>query len=210
MIIRKQYKKVIKLLYHGPHERAIMKIQLSDLTTERKWRAATGFDKQRFEKLSELFKKAYIKIYGKSVKERQVQTEINYCLNSEEDLLFFTLFSLKSSLTYDLLGLVCGMEASNAKRNQKTGLGVLQRIFKELGYAPKRKFMNINEFLEYFADTDELIIDATEQRIQRPSDKTSQKQYYSGKKNIYDKSHDYQRQEYQNTLYKSLSGRQDA
>jgi len=123
MIIRKQYKKVIKLLYHGPHERAIMKIQLSDLTTERKWRAATGFDKQRFEKLSELFKKAYIKIYGKSVKERQVQTEINYCLNSEEDLLFFTLFSLKSSLTYDLLGLVCGMEASNAKRNQKTGLG---------------------------------------------------------------------------------------
>ena len=187
-----------------------MKIQLSDLTTERKWRAATGFDKQRFEKLLELFKKSYIKIYGKSVKERQVQTKIDYCLNSEEDLLFFTLFSLKSSLTYDLLGLVCGMEASNAKRNQKTGLDVLQRIFKELGYAPKRKFMNINEFLEYFADTDELIIDATEQRIQRPSDKTSQKQYYSGKKNIYDKSHDYQRQEYQNTLYKSLSGRQDA
>lgn len=159
-----------------------MKIRLSDLTTERKWRAATGFDKQRFEKLLELFKKSYLKTYGKPVKERQVKTEIYYCLNSEEDLLFFTLFSLKSGLTYDLLGLVCGMEASNAKRNQKTGLEVLQRIFKELGYAPKRKFMNINEFLAYFADTEELIIDATEQRIQRPSDKKSQKQYYSGKK----------------------------
>ena len=169
-----------------------MKIQLSDLTTERKWRAATGFDKQRFEKLLELFKKAYLKIYGKSVKERQVQTEIGYCLNSEEELLFFTLFSLKSGLTYDLLGLVCGMEASNAKRNQKTGVEVLQRIFQELGYALKRKFMNISEFLEYFADTEELLIDATEQRIQRPSDKKSQKQYYSGKKNAYDKSHDYQ------------------
>ena len=106
-----------------------MKIQLSDLTTERKWRAATGFDKQRFEKLLELFKKSYLKIYGKPVKERQVQTEIHYCLNSQEELLFFTLFSLKSGLTYDLLGLVCGMEASNAKRNQKTGLEVLQRIF---------------------------------------------------------------------------------
>ena len=177
---------------HEPPEGAIMKIQLSELTTERKWRAATGFDKQRFEKLVELFKKYYVKIYGKPVRERQVQTEIGYCLNSEEELLFFTLFSLKSGLTYDLLGLVCGMEASNAKRNQKTGVEVLQRIFQELGYAPKRKFMNINEFLEYFADTEELIIDATEQRIQRPSDKKSQKHYYAGKKNAYDKSHDYQ------------------
>lgn len=140
----------------------------------------------------ELFKEYYVKIYGKPVKERPVQTEINYCLNSEEELLFFTLFSLKSGLTYDLLGLVCGMDASNAKRNQKTGVEVLQRIFQELGYAPKRTFMNINECLEYFADTEELIIDATEQRIQRPSDKKSQKQYYSGKKNAYDKSHAYQ------------------
>lgn len=106
-----------------------MKIQLFELTTERKWHAATGFDKQRFEKLVELFKKYHVKIYGKPVWERQVQTEIDYCLNSEEELLFFTLFSLKSGLTYDLLGLVCGMEASNAKRNQKTGVEVLQRIF---------------------------------------------------------------------------------
>jgi len=133
-------------LYHKPHEGDIMKIQLSDLATERKWRAATGFDKQRFEKLVELFKKSYLKIYGKPIKERQVQTEIDYCLNSEEELLFFTLFSLKSGLTYDVLGLVCGMEASNAKRNQKTGLEVLQSTVKELGYAPNRKFMNINGF----------------------------------------------------------------
>ena len=187
-----------------------MKIQLSDLTTERQWRAATGFDKQRFEKLLELFKKTYMEIYGQPVKERQVQTEVEYCLNSEEELLFFTLFSLKSGLTYDLLGLVCGMEVSNAKRNPKIGLKVLQKIFEELGYAPKRNFMNLNEFETYFADTEDLIIDATEQRIQRPSDKENQKQYYSGKKNAYDQVHDYQRQEYDVTLYKSLSGRQDA
>ncbi len=173
-----------------------MKIQVSDLTTERKWRAATGFDKRRFEKLLELYKKTYMEIHGQPVKERQIQTEIEYCLNSEEDLLFFTLFSLKSGLTYDLLGLVCGMEASNAKRNQQTGLQVLQRMLQELGYAPKRSFMNVKEFERYFADTKDLIIDATEQRIQRPTDKERQKRYYSGKKNAYDKSHDYQRQEY--------------
>jgi hypothetical protein len=187
-----------------------MKIQLTDLTTERKWRAATGFDKRRFEKLLEFFKKTDMEIHGQPVKERQVQTEIESCLNSEEELLFFTLFSLKSGLTYDWLGLVCGMEASNAKRNQKTGLKVLQRIFEELGYAPKRNFINVKEFETYFAGTEELISDATEQRIQRPSDKESQKRYYSGKKNAYDQIHDYQRQAYQDTLYQSLSGRQDA
>lgn len=187
-----------------------MKIQLSDLTTERKWRAATGFDKQRFEKLLKLFKEFHVKIYGKPVQERQVQTEISYCLKSEEELLFFTWFSLKSGLTYELLGLVCGMEASNAKRKQQTGVKVLQRRFQERGYAPKRKFMNINDFLEYVADTEELIIDATEQTIQRPSDKKNQKQFYSGKKNASGKSHAYQRPAHQNTLFKPLSGRQDA
>jgi hypothetical protein len=161
-----------------------MKIRVSDLTTERKWRAATGCDKQRFEKLLELFKKVYMEIHGQSVEERQVKTNIQYCLNSEAELLFFTLFSLKSGLTYDLLGLVCGMEASNAKRNQKAGLKVLQRIFDEFGYAPKRNFMNLKDFESYFADTEDLIIDATEQRIQRPSDKETQKQYYSGKKKL--------------------------
>ena len=187
-----------------------MKIQLSDLTTERKWRAATGFDKQRFEKLLKLFKEFYVKIYGKPVQERQVQTEISYGLKSEEEWLFFTWFSLKSGLTYELLGLVCGMEASNAKRKQQTGVKGLQRRFQERGYAPKRKFMNINDFLEYVADTEELIIDATEQTIQRPSDKKNQKQFYSGKKNASGKSHAYQRPAHQNTLFKPLSGRQDA
>ena len=36
-----------------------------------------------------------------------------------------TLFNLKSGLTYDLLGLVSGMDASNAKRNQDAGLAIL-------------------------------------------------------------------------------------
>ncbi|HJW30207.1 MAG TPA: hypothetical protein VJ508_13285 [Saprospiraceae bacterium] len=90
-----------------------------------------------------------MKIYGKPIQERHVQTEVTDCLNSEDERLFFTWFSLKSGLPYDWLGLVCGMEASNAKRNQQTGVKGWQRIFPELGYAPKRKFINMNEFLEY-------------------------------------------------------------
>jgi hypothetical protein len=46
----------------------------------------------------------------------------------------------------------------------------------------KRNFLTIEEFEAYFSDEDTLIIDATEQRIVRPSDSIDKKEYYSGKK----------------------------
>ena len=47
---------------------------------------------------------------------------------------------------------------------------------------PKRNLLTIKEFEEFFKDEKDLIIDATEQRIQRPSDNEMQKETYSGKK----------------------------
>jgi hypothetical protein len=47
-----------------------------------------------------------------------------YCINNKEELLLFTLLSLKSGLTLDLLGLMCGMDGSNVKRNQLIGLEI--------------------------------------------------------------------------------------
>jgi hypothetical protein len=76
------------------------------------------------------------------------------------------------------------MAASNAKRNQKMGLDILDKTLKNLGHQPKRHFRDVNDFEAYFADGQDLIIDATEQRIQRPSHKDKQKQFYSGKKNL--------------------------
>ena len=99
-----------------------------------------------------------------------------------EDLLFFTLFSLKSGLTYDLLGLVTGMDASNAKRNQQIGISLLKEALSSGGYAPKREFKDVEEFKEFFKDSDSIIIDGTEQRMQRPKDTEKQKDSYSGKK----------------------------
>lgn len=49
-------------------------------------------------------------------------------------------------------------------------------------YAPARSFDSVAEFEEYFRKYDTLIIDGTEQRIQRPSKKDSQIDNYSGKK----------------------------
>jgi len=47
---------------------------------------------------------------------------------------------------------------------------------------PKGNFLNVKDFEDFFADEKQLIIDATEQAIQRPSDKEQQKECYSGKK----------------------------
>jgi hypothetical protein len=74
------------------------------------------------------------------------------------------------------------MDASNVQRNQEIGLRLLQQTLKLTGDLPKRNFLDLEEFEAYFSDTDTLIMDATEQRIVRPSDLTEQKNHYSGKK----------------------------
>jgi hypothetical protein len=159
-----------------------MKLQLADLKTERQWRAATGFDQARFEKLLVLFTGGYVSLYGQSVAARQTELEVTPSLPSEADLLLFTLFSLKSGLTYDLLGLVCGMDAANAKRNQELGLRVLEHTLAAVNCLPKRGFRNAAEFADHLHNEAILLIDGTEQRTQRPTDDGDQKEHYSGKK----------------------------
>lgn len=161
-----------------------MRISILDLKTDRQWRSSTGYDEPRFRELLSLFEKAYEKINGSSLEEIKSKSPMESRLNSYEELLFFTLFSLKSGLTYDLLGLVTGMDGSNAKRNQQLGISILKEALSLGGYKPKREFKNVEEFKEFFKGTDSIIIDGTEQRIQRPKDIGKQKDSYSGKKNI--------------------------
>lgn len=159
-----------------------MNISTKDLTTERKWRSATGYDKERFGKLLSLFEKAYVLKFGKTILERKADGPKESVIKSAEELLLFTLFSLKSGLTYDLLGFVTGMDASNAKRNQDTGISILMSMLSDNGYAPMRTFESVVEFEAFFREYDTIIVDGQEQPIQRPSEEDSQKDNYSGKK----------------------------
>lgn len=159
-----------------------MRLQISDLTTERQWRAAIGYDQARFEKLLALFTASYLELYGQSVAERQAEIQVTPSLQSEEELLFFTLFSLKAGLTYDVLGFVSGMDASNAKRNQALGVRVLEEALRRAACLPQRTFKDATEFAEYLKNEETLIFDGLEQRTQRPNDDGAQKDHYSGKK----------------------------
>ena len=159
-----------------------MKLQISDLSTAREWSAATGCTKAPFEKLLVLFTASYLELYGKSVAERHAEIEVTPCLSSEEELLFFTLFSLKVGLTYDVLGFVSGLDRANAKRNQTLGLTVLEHALENAQFLPHRKFKDATEFAEYFKQEETLIFDGVEQRVQRPNDDAAQRDCYSGKK----------------------------
>jgi hypothetical protein len=159
-----------------------MKLQISDLTTERQWRAAIGADQARFVKLLALFTASYEELFGHSVAQRQADLEVTPSLQSEQELLFFTLFSLKAGLTYDVLGFVSGMDAGNAKRNQALGLQVLEQALRTAQGLPQRRLANAAEFAEYYQHEETLIFDGVEQRIQRPSEIEAQKDHYSGKK----------------------------
>lgn len=160
-----------------------MKLSLSDLTDERQWRAITGFTESQFNLLLGEFEKAYVKRYRKTIQERTRYNPSEPNLTTYSELLLFTLFSLKAGLTYDALGFVTGMDGSNAKRNQSLGLKVLSETLAALNLMPKRKFESVSEFEDYFAKHHTLILDGTEQRVQRPSDNDEQKENYSGKKN---------------------------
>lgn len=159
-----------------------MNLSITALKTDRQWRSATGLDHKRFTKLLTWVEQSYEQIYGKTIQQRQADCPDKPALNTYSDLLLFTLFSFKSGLSYDLLGFTTGMDGSTAKRNQDIGQTVLEHALIQSGHAPKRSFASVEEFKDYFHQKGPILIDATEQRTQRPSDSDYQKDMYSGKK----------------------------
>lgn len=161
-----------------------MNLQVSSLKTTRQWRAATGLDKERFYSLLNPFQESYLTLFESPLEKRLVDSGIDYCIHNEEELLLFTLFSLKSGLSYDNLGFVTGMEASSAHKNQKIGVRVLRLTLGRLGHSPMRGFDKAADFKAYFTEKgiEDILIDVSEQLKQRPRGNETQKEYYSGKK----------------------------
>lgn len=161
-----------------------MKISINDLKTDRQWRSSTGFDQKRFAELLVVFEKKYLDIFQDKIEDIKARSPMPSVIQNCEELLFFTLISLKSGLTYDVLGLFTGMDGTTAKRNQEIGIRVLKAVLQETNDAPKREFKTVKEFQEFFKNEETLIIDGTEQSIERPQEQLRQKQNYSGKKKL--------------------------
>ena len=187
-----------------------MKLDIAALKDDRTWAAVTGMSQARFAKRLPLFRASYLELHGKPVAERQMGLAIPPSLPSEEDLLLFTLFSLKCGLTYDALAFVCGMDRANAKRNQTRGLEVLQHALAQAGCLPERRFATPAEFAAVLQDEPKLLIDGVEQRTQRPPEHAAQADGYSGKKMPHAQGADYFQRGAPDSLPQFVLGGQDA
>jgi hypothetical protein len=108
------------------------------------------------------------------------------------DRLLMTLFWLKAYTTYELLGFFYDLNKTNIEDNLKLVLATLEGMTSfnfERPTAERQKLRSVAEVMDAFPDV-RLIIDAKEQRIERPRNKKDkdgnlqdrQKPYYSGKK----------------------------
>ena len=159
-----------------------MAISYQDIRTKRQWRAATGLTEIEFQELVPEFRKTYLELYGWEEGTDCPIQEGNISFGGFAPFLFYVLFSLKSGLTYDLLALSFGVSISTAFDQQAAGVRLLQMMFQRLEQLPRRGYANVEELKQHLDAYDELLIDGTEQRRQRPGDQADQKEDYSGKK----------------------------
>jgi len=107
-------------------------------------------------------------------------TELPY-----QEQLLMTMIWLRLYLTLDVLGFLFGVDKATVSRYTTRMLPALRTVGEgTLGWIepPKRgKGMNLAEAMAAYPDLF-AFVDATEQPVQRPSDKEEQKEHYSGKK----------------------------
>lgn len=117
-----------------------------------------------------------------------------YRLKEAADKLLLVLTILRQGLTYELAGVLFGLDTSNARKlflrllpvleaasdpRLKSFLAEAQKLRQELGAGPTGTW---EALLERCPELREVAIDSTEQPCQRPSKKRPRKQYYSGKR----------------------------
>lgn len=159
-----------------------MAISYKDIRTERQWHASTGLSKEEFRSLTILFSTSYEEFHGTTLSEQIENRVDDPKFKTYEDLLFFLLYSLKSGLTYDLLALSFNLSRSVVFEQQATQIRILQMALQRHNHLPRRRFESFEDLEKCLKGYDELLIDGTEQKRQRPGNQEDQKDDYSGKK----------------------------
>ena len=159
-----------------------MALSYQDIRDERTWKATTGLTSTKFHELTKHFQRVYEEVLGESMQQRQDKAKDEATFTTYADLLFFLLYSIKTGSTYDVLAFNFGMDRANAFRNQSFGMRLLRMTLAQTGDLPKRVYASVDEFQQDMEAHESLLLDATEQRRQRPGNEQDQRQDYSGKK----------------------------
>ena len=159
-----------------------MALSYRDIRDARNWKATTGLSSAKFYELVGHFQKVYEDFLGESIEERHKNAKDEATFSTYAVLLFILLYSIKTGSTYDVIAFNFGMDRANAFRNQSFGMSILRMTLAETGDLPKRVYESVGEFQYEMEKHQSLLLDATEQRRQRPGNEQDQKEDYSGKK----------------------------
>lgn len=161
----------------------------SALHSDRLCASLTGLRVAEFNDLVPQFENNYKEYWIKlrDNRERKVGAGRKGKLPTIEEKLFAALMYLKVYPTFDVFGFHIGCNRSQAKRRIDTLFPVLQMTLKRKLALPVRKITSVEEFQRLFPEIKEIMVDATERRIQRPKNKKRQNKTYSGKKKIHAK-----------------------
>lgn len=152
----------------------------------------TGLTVEQFQiliqRLLPLWEETERKRLSRENRRRDIGGGRKYRLSSIEDKLLLVLVFYRTYCLYEVLGWVFNLDASNICRM----IGKMKPLVEEaadpnLRFAlrsirNRRKKMGFEEFVRMYPDIVELVIDSTEQKRRRPTNKKKQKNFYSGKK----------------------------
>lgn len=156
-------------------------MHVSQLKSDRSWRSAIGMSEGMFWQLATRFDQAYQAEYEVDIDTKQQNLKRQFAFSKTEDLLFYVLFCQKNPTIHDVRALIFNLPTATADDNFEKGLTVLTNALAV--FQPARSFSDLAEFRAYFRQHPHLTLDVTEVYVQRPKNKTRQKELYSGKKN---------------------------
>ena len=161
------------------------------LGNDRLLRAFTGLNRKAFDELCLAFDFTYRATVEADSKPRKRARGggRKARLESSQAKLFFILTYFKCYPTFDVLGLLFELERGRANRWVHRLQPLLEETLGEKMMLPERKIRTLEQFVEYFPEVNEVLIDGTERPIQRPQDSQKQERHYSGKKKRHTRKH---------------------
>ena len=145
-------------------------------------KALTGMSIQEFELLSPTFALVLYESRNNKARKRAIGGGRKGSLTESASKLFFTLFYLKIYPTCDLGAFVFNVDRSRINRWVNSFMPLLEKALGRSVTLPKRQISSVDEFLREFPEVQDLFIDGTERKTQRPTKTKISKKRYSGKK----------------------------
>ena len=147
----------------------------------------TSLTAHEFEILLICFKQAWdeyisINYIDRAKRKRNYGGGRKPVLSNIEEKLLFILYYLKTYPLQTVIAVQFGMSQSQANEWIHKLSKILREALDRISQLPERAAHSLISSLQHIADNEELAIDGTERRRQRPNDSEKQKEYYSGKK----------------------------